>query len=72
MTPAIAADDPPSMRNARLRGRGAICIAAVWSLALILPAYPQLLIGGWLWVANNLAAAVFAFVVTARHVSSKA
>lgn len=154
MTPAIAAVDPPTMRNARLRVRGAICIAAVWSLALILPAYsqlfdpangqivlqgykvlgsgwiaivagqlawlanpallvllvtltsrpfsdrasriaallllaslatmidlvrrpefngyPHLLIGGWLWLANNLAAAVFAFVVTVRHVSSKA
>lgn len=33
--------------------------------------YPRLLIGGWLWLANNLAAVVFAFGVTIRHVSVK-
>lgn len=33
--------------------------------------YPRLLIGGWLWLANNLAAVVFAFGVTTRHVSMK-
>ncbi len=34
--------------------------------------YPQMLIGGWLWLANNLAAAGFAFVVTAPRGSVKA
>ncbi len=33
--------------------------------------YPRLLIGGWPWLANNLAAVVFAFGVTIRHVSVK-
>lgn len=154
MTAAVIGTDIRRSRGARLRVRGAICIAAVWSATLILPAYsqlfdpangqialqgykvlssgwiaivagqfawlanpallvllvtltsrsfsdrasriaallllgsmvtmidlvrrpefngyPQLLAGGWLWLANNLAAVVFAFVVTARRGSMKA
>ncbi|HCB76076.1 MAG TPA: hypothetical protein DEP91_07850 [Sphingomonas bacterium] len=150
MMSAVDTADVPTTRDARLRVRGAISIAAVWSLTLILPAYsqlfdpangqivlqgykvlgsawilivagqlawpanpallvllvtltsrsfsnrasriaalvsmatmidlvrhpefngyPRLLIGGWLWLANNLAAVVFAFGVTIRHVSVK-
>lgn len=33
--------------------------------------HPHVLVGGWLWLANNLAAAVFAFVVTRKSVSIK-
>lgn len=34
--------------------------------------YPELLAGGWLWIVNNVAAAGFAFLVTAERVSVKA